>query len=817
MARMRRLLATSTALAIATLTLAACGPRPPKPGTVPDEALRAKRTAASFPAAGEDYFHDMDGAIPLSPDEVKGRNMWLVWTGGNDRLWDVLSRESLGSLDFLKILSSHPTLPASRDNRWRDLGLVNEPCFRKPTGPDPNRYGLWFDHRDPSCAPDPFADEAAYPGVPVGARGKTVGVGSYYGEPTGVVGLRLFPNPAFDAQARKVWDAERYYRDASYYEQRDLVKPYRVGMSCAFCHVGPSPVRPPADPENPRWDNLASNVGAQYFWWDRVFDWKGKTNGRSFLNQALRTSLPGTLDTSLVSSDNINNPRTMNAIYYLGPRMGVAKRFGKETLAGGELDNQQFNDVLPAGHPLSQFFEKPDTTWTPRVLKDGSDSVGALGALNRVYLNIGLFSEEWLLHFQPLLGGRPITPIRIADAKKNSVYWQATERQTPYMASFFLKSTDPHLLKDAPGGARYLDADAPALERGKVVFAERCARCHSSSLPVLPAGLDLENCNGKDYPGCWDRYWAWTKTDAFKAPMRQLAAADGFLRDNFLSTELRVPSTLMQTNVCSPIATNAIAGNIWDNFSSQSYKALPSVGTVSLRHPLSGAPFDYTLPGGGRGFTRPASLVSLWSTAPFLQNNSVGHFEWSPSVEARMRAFDDAIEQMLWPEKRDIDPLFDRLGITGAGVGLIQRTSEESFIRVPKGYVPDGLRPLLGIGQRLFPMFIRDGEVVIGPIPKGTPVSLLTSLDMTGADLPDAERKAQRKKLLRLIQQIKRELKRGTDIFSDRNIMESMLAMSKCPDLVINKGHYFGTDLFPEEPGLSDADKHALIGFLKTL
>ena len=76
------------------------------------------------------------------------------------------------------------------------------------------------------------------------------------------------------------------------------------------------------------------------------------------------------------------------------------------------------------------------------MLKDGSDSVGALGALNRVYLNIGLFSEEWLLHFRPLLGGKPITPIKIADAQKNSAYWQATELQTPYMAQFFLVGTD---------------------------------------------------------------------------------------------------------------------------------------------------------------------------------------------------------------------------------------------------------------------------------------------------------------------------------------------------------------------------------------
>jgi hypothetical protein len=37
-----------------------------------------------------------------------------------------------------------------------------------------------------------------------------------------------------------------------------------------------------------------------------------------------------------------------------------------------------------------------------------------------------------------------------------------------------------------------------------------------------------------------------------------------------------------------------------------------------------------------------------------------------------------------------------------------------------------------------------------------------------------------------------------------------------CPDFVVNRGHYFGTDRHGEEPGLSDADKRALIEFLKT-
>ena len=50
----------------------------PKPGQVIDEARAAGRDAASFPPADEDYFHDMDGAIALTPEEIKGRNMWLI-------------------------------------------------------------------------------------------------------------------------------------------------------------------------------------------------------------------------------------------------------------------------------------------------------------------------------------------------------------------------------------------------------------------------------------------------------------------------------------------------------------------------------------------------------------------------------------------------------------------------------------------------------------------------------------------------------------------------------------------------------------------
>ena len=59
--------------------------------------------------------------------------------------------------------------------------------------------------------------------------------------------------------------------------------------------------------------------------------------------------------------------------------------------------------------------------------------------------------------------------------------------------------------------------------------------------------------------------------------------------------------------------------------------------------PSTAATFEYDLPAGGRGYTRVPSLISVWSTAPFLLNNSVGKFRWEASVEARMDSFNDSI------------------------------------------------------------------------------------------------------------------------------------------------------------------------------
>lgn len=63
-----------------------------------------------------------------------------------------------------------------------------------------------------------------------------------------------------------------------------------------------------------------------------------------------------------------------------------------------------------------------------------------------------------------------------------------------------------------------------------------------------------------------------------------------------------------------------------------------------------------------------------------------------------MKGFDAAIEQMLWPKKRERDALLgDKLP------GTTDRTTQRSHVTIPFGFVPDALQPLQGRLHRWFP------------------------------------------------------------------------------------------------------------------
>ncbi len=671
-----------------------------------DDAKAAGRTPADFPQISVDVFAPMDGGIALTEEEVKGRNTWLLWTAGNQVFWDRIAREGYGIVDLLKTLDSR-----KRPTRFREMGLINEPGFRMAAAPD--EQGLWLDER---IGPAPVGvDEAIY------------------GRSSGVIGFRIYPNPDFVDRARTRWDAERYYRDPGYFNDPALVRPYRVGVTCGLCHVGPHPLIPPADPENPGWEHLASAIGNQYLREGRVFA-VGAGPG-SFLWEMLNAQPPGTSDTSRAATDHLNNPGATNAIFGLDARLAEA-----------------VEEKMPAG--ASALAGAP-TRPVPHILKDGADSIGVAGAVMRVYVNEGLYSQQWLTDHHLLLGLRPQRPFNVASAFERSVYWQATYARVDNVATFF-RRIKPMRLEDAPGGRAYLTASQAVLDRGKIVFAEVCAACHSSKQP--PAGIAPRSPEAA----------RWYRESVMRADFRD---------DNLLSDDRRYPVSRIKTNACRALATNATAGHIWDNFSSETYKVLEPVGVIETFNPADeSTPYRFTAPGGGAGYYRPPSLISIWASAPFLHNNSVGVFTGHPSVAGRMRAFDDAVEKLLWPERR-------------AGRRSIWTTTERSFVRIPETLVPDLLKPLS-----------RNGVLEIGPIPKGTPINLLANLE------PDLRH------LLELMPAVNTALA-GAVANHDglaKSLVRVLMAASKCPDLVEDRGHEFGA-------ALSDSNKRALIEFLKTL
>src|SRR5262245_37796580 len=708
--RFRFALCGTCALAL-LLFVAGCR-KPPE-----DEAKLAGLTTADFPQITADIFQPMDGGIKLAPNEVMGRNTWNLWSGGNQHFWNHVAQDSFGLMDLLKMLDNRKY---PRGERFKTLGLVNEPGFRAATKPD--EYGLWLDEQ---VEPEPAGID-----------------NKIYGKPSGVLGFRLFPNPEFDDEARKKWDGARFVSDPHYYSDNTLVRPCRVGVACGACHIAPNPSNPPADPENPRWENLASAIGNQYIREGKVFATNVEKGG--FFYEELAAQPPGTSDTSRIATDHINNPNAINPIFLLAERERIATQ---ETMAGDTR---------------ALVGEKEEMA-VPHILKDGADSVGVPGATIRVYVNIGMFSEYWLTRHNRLIGLTEQQPFVIPYAQKHSVFWRATEERVPNIAAFF-RGLRPFRLTDAPGGAAYISQDETVMNRGKLVFANSCAQCHSSKQP--PAGVDPESGDGK----------AWFRTAVMQPD---------FLENNFLSDDRRYPLSKIETNSARALGTNAMSGHIWDNFSSQTYKELPLPDQLELYNPFDESQlikFQPRKKNTGPGFYRTASLVSLWSSAPFLHNNALGKFTGDPSISGRLEAFNDAVEKLLWPEKR-------------LGQASIWRTQNECYLHLRKEFVPKMLQAFAG----------KDGYLKIGPVPKGTPVNLLANLEPDFRDLATLQVTLSKALLAIHAQNLSPEQARAELLKS----VPQLIAANKCPDFVEDKGHYFGTDL-------PDEDKRALIEYLKT-
>jgi len=147
-------------------------------------------------------------------------------------------------------------------------------------------------------------------------------------------------------------------------------------------------------------------------------------------------------------------------------------------------------------------------------------------------------------------------------------------------------------------------------------------------------------------------------------------------------------------------------------------------------------------------------LISVWASAPFLHNNSVGTYIKDPSVAGRMTAFEDAMEKLLWPEKR-------------LGAQSIMLTSMKSTISR------------------------RDGTAL--EVPANFPVKLIASTIPTGCSTSD---------------------RAATGLCDYSPLFGGKILWTPCctttwPRLHRGPRHTFGADL-------PDADKRDLIEFVKT-
>jgi processive rubber oxygenase RoxA-like protein len=831
---------------------------------VVDEAKATGKTAADFPADVNDYFHDADmrpdgtldaagksvlKPLELTPDEIRGRNTWVLWCAGDEVFWDYLAGHSYGFMDLLKLCDFAPNDKLG-GKRFGPAGITIEPDTKVPDKPD--EFGLFIRQPQDAVAPEPDP--------------------KIYGRSSGIVGLRLFSNPKFDEKARKHWDAVKYRRDENYYNDPNLVRPYRVGMSCVFCHVAPHPLNPPADPEAPKWENLSTTIGAQYFRIRAVFGNLLKED--NFIYHLLDSQPPGTIDTSLIATDQINNTSTMNALWDFAARLDrsgiLAHRnadYAKDY--GAHYGHNEFENVSAESATMPVLlYDFPDAYANPRpvprILLEGADSIGAWGALARVYLNIGMFSERWITLHNLFIGFRKQQPFKVADVEKNSVYWQVNKRNVDYLAKFFLKSTGPMRLKDAPGGKEVgkLKGEGmpwdPELAAGRKVFAERCIICHSSKQPNemdgAPKGPEKINPN---------ELVEYLKDPAYRNWALAEVEKRDFWENNFLSSELRVPVTLIKTNAARSLGSNAIPGRMWEDYSSDIYKNLTAVGKITYWNPFAQQQVNWQPPGNGRGYYRPPPLIGIWATAPFLHNNTCGLFNNDPSVKGRLEAFDDAIRRLLTPGQTDEEAAANRyLWANGPSMemgtpinhataerlkqdhGLIWRTPVETHLHVPAsgiqqfvaGVSPDWIRwlvnypwisfavlllialvILLASGKRalgyivlvlalllgFFAAFIRGwfGDLNRIHLPAGTPVDLLANLD------PEQIKITKPANLVVLARGMRSLRKASTD--AERKQAAELLKISTSPDLVLDRGHYFAKDL-------SEQEREDLIDLLKT-
>ena len=453
------------------------------------------------------------------------------------------------------------------------------------------------------------------------------------------------------------------------------------------------------------------------------------------------------------------------------------------------------------------------------ILKGGEDSIGALEAIQRVYFNIGSCSEQcWVNHLtdlrqvDPQQRGYGQTPFNIGQCRRDCPNFRAIEDRLSQILAFFVSpegdAMDLHAARNNerkaknPQAAAYTRADLTddldkefgkgAVRRGKDVFAQNCARCHSST-PESPG----DSFANRDFYAVNEAH-----------PRK--------IRADFLGNDQATPATEVGTFRCRALHSNHMAGHLYHEYGSETLRNRKSVPDI---------PEQEAYKNGGRGYYRNISLVNVWATAPFMHNNAIGPeicgrpqnsknefsraryvdangkllekqpacVQYDASVDGRFKLYKQSMYDLLHPKERGTKvTLTDQDIIVDLGIRTWDGKQEKALVGSGMARIPKGTSAGF-IGGLLHKDFIGDLYRA-----KREPALL----EATG-----------KKALVPELQGIADDLLKNPDRFVDVLTQKRKFLQTNyqtCMQEVENEGHRFGEDL-------SEADKKALIAFLATL
>ncbi|MCU1282933.1 MAG: lipoprotein cytochrome c, partial [bacterium] len=408
-------------------------------------AAIAMMAAGCAGQAGTDDGTSATTSAALSADEQAGHDTWFKSTFGGQHFFSQI----LPGPPFNLALGFDTILTSDRNTRFDTYGVVNDPdCVQ---GDASSGY---LD----KCADD--ANLFAFDDI--------------NGASAGIVGVRKF----LDKATGKVL----------------------VGVSCAGCHAGLDAQNPPANPNHPGWANINATTGNQYLAVGAIFGAHLSPSDPRY--QVFHTWAPGTVDTTAIESDHVNNPGIITQFFNLGKR--------------------PYFNLTENGAPIT----------VHRAGQGGEDDAGCEAAARRVYFNIGMCAAECMVGHLANGPGGTQTPIDEDQCRRDCADFRAAETAVVNMCKFMATTTPPSLAA-APGGSAHVTSDRFVLARGQAVFASNCASCHggavlSDDLIHPAADIGTNSCRSKTTNWEAGHIWAAFSSDQYKA---RPTGGPGYYRD----------------------------------------------------------------------------------------------------------------------------------------------------------------------------------------------------------------------------------------------------------------------------------------------